>query len=219
MTVEQMTSLELGRARTLLGFSSDTLAADLGLPPAIVAAWESGRDKIPAHIARDLRWRVAIAERRSALDASGLPECGWLLALEAEPEPTKLAAQTARLEKVIAHEQDCPVCLAREQYVSDHFPPMPPRPIAAPLRALRWVFAHAETLPRWAQPAVPTAMAFGAYSLFRIFFLLPRIVAQPRIGLLALGGLTLSMAIGGAFGAAYGLFRLMRERISSRRIA
>lgn len=217
MTDSQMTSMEFVQARTTIGLSPDGLAADLGLPPGVVAAWESGRDRIPAHIAKDLRWRVAVAERQAALAASDLPECEWVAAVEAEPWPTKLKERTARLERIVAHEKACPTCLARESFIADRFPPMPPPPIAAEMRALGWVFQRAERLPRWAQPAVPMAMAFGAYSLLRIVFMVPRMVAQPRIAVVALAGLSASVAIGGALGAAYGIFRMARERLSARR--
>lgn len=219
MTDSQMTSAEFTQARVGLGLSPDILAVDLGLPPGVVAAWENGRDRIPAHIARDLRWRVAVAERQRALAASGLSDCEWMVALEAQPWPTKLKARTARLEQVLAHEKACPICLAREAFIAERFPPMPPPPIAAEMRALGWVFQRAERLPRWAQPSVPMAMAFGAYSLLRIVFLLPRMVAQPRVAVIAAAGLSASIAIGGAVGAAYGIFRMGREHLAARRAA
>jgi hypothetical protein len=219
MTDSQMTSAELIQARIGLGFSPDILAADLGLPPGVVAAWESGRDRIPAHNATDRRWRAAGAERQRALAASDLPDCEWMVALEAQPLPTKLKARTARLEQLLAHEKVCPTCLARDTFIADRFPPMPPPPIAAEMRALGWAFQQAERLPPWAQPSVPMAMAFGAYSLFRIVFLLPRMVAQPRVAVIALAGFSASIAIGGALGAAYGIFRMGRERLSARRTA
>jgi hypothetical protein len=219
MSDNPMTSVELIKARTWLGFSADRLAADLGLPPAIIAAWESDRDKIPAHIAEDLRWRAALAERLAALETSGVPECEWMRALEAKPVPTKQKAVAARYEEVIAHGNGCPTCLAREQFITDHFPPMPPRPMPASMRVLAWIVKRAEPLPRWAQPAVPMAVAFGAYSLVRILFLLPRIFARPELALTAVEGLGASMAIGGGLGALYGLFRMARERFAARRTA
>lgn len=219
MADSEMTSTEFVQARAKLGLAPDLLAADLGLPPGIIAAWESGRDRIPAHIARDLRWRAAVAERQRALVDSGLRECEWMVALEAQPQPTKLKARAARLEEMLAHEKSCPICLEREAFIAERFPPMPPPPIGAEMRALGWVFRQAERLPRWAQPSVPTAMAFGAYSLFRIVFLLPRMVAQPRLALVAVAGLAASIGIGGALGAAYGIFRMGRERLAARRTA
>jgi hypothetical protein len=96
---------------------------------------------------------------------------------------------------------------------------MPPPPIAAEWRALGWIFQQAERLPRWAQPSVPMALAFGALSLFRLVFLLPRMVAQPRLALFALAGLSASIGIGATLGAAYGVFRLGRERLAARRTA
>ena len=77
-------------------------------------------------------------------------------------------------------------CLAREAFVTERYPPMPPPPLAAGMRALGWIFERAERLPRWAQPAVPMGMAFGAYSLLRIFFMLPRMVGDSRMALIAL---------------------------------
>lgn len=214
-----MTPAELDQARTRLGLTSDTLAADLGLPPAVVAAWEDGRDAIPSHIAMDLRWRSAIAERRAALEASGLPECAWLRTMDARPEPKRMSDRAARLEEIAAHEDVCPVCLARDQYIADHFPPMPPRPVSAPMRALGWIFRQGDRLPRWAQPAVPTALAFGGYTVLRIFFMLPRMAAHPSLMLTAVAGLVISMTLGATLGALYGLFRAGRERLAARRTA
>jgi hypothetical protein len=211
-----MTPAELTEARNRLGYSPEVLAADLGLPPGVVTAWESGRDRIPAHIAKDLRWRAAIAERQAALAASDLPDCDWMVALDAQPLPTRLKAQVARAEQMAAHEKICPTCQARNAFVAERFPPLPPLPLAGEIRALVWIGERAERLPRWAQPAVWMAAAFGAYSLLKLVFLLPRIVARPRLGLVALAGLSASIAIGGALGAGYGLLRMARERVSAR---
>lgn len=214
-----MTPSELVAARTWLGLSPDQLAGSLGLPPAVINAWESGRDGIPAHRAKSLRWRAAIAERQAALAASGLPACEWMAAVEAKPEPATLEAQTAQLEQIMAHEGTCSICATREQFIDERFPPMPPRPISAGWRALGWVFQRAELLPRWAQPAVPMALSFGAYSLLKIVFLLHQIASDLRLALLALGGLSLSMLLGAVLGIGYGLFRMWREQLSSRGVA
>src|SRR6476661_4283637 len=98
MTERLMDSAELCRARDTLGYTDGKLAADLGLSPSIVSAWTSGRAGVPRHIARDLRWRAALVERDQMLAKSGLPECEWVSAWDAEPLPAKLEARLKRLE-------------------------------------------------------------------------------------------------------------------------
>src|SRR5690349_9616855 len=120
---------ELCRARDLLGYTDEVLAADLGLPPNVVTAWTSGRAKVPPHIARDLRWRAAIIEQQRMLVASGLPPCEQLAALEAQPMPTRLKERAKRLEQLAEHQRACPTCLAREAWVKEDCPPLPEPPV------------------------------------------------------------------------------------------
>lgn len=77
----------------------------------------------------------------------------------------------------------------------------------------------AQRLPEWARPAVRVGAAFGAYSLFRIFFFVPRIVVQPRLALTALAGLSLSITIGATAGALYGGGKHLWIQLKARRIA
>jgi transcriptional regulator with XRE-family HTH domain len=124
-----MDAAELCRARDTLGYTDAKLAADLGLSPSIVTAWTSGRAAVPRHIARDLRWRAALIERDQMLTQSGLPECEWVNAWDAEPVPEKVEARLKRLEALTAHAGACPICRAREVYALEHCPPLPDRPL------------------------------------------------------------------------------------------
>ena len=82
-----MTTTEFVAAQRLLGLTDDELAGELGVTPAVVRAWATGRIGIPRSYARDIAFRAALAERRTALKASGLPECPWMLADERTPFP------------------------------------------------------------------------------------------------------------------------------------
>ena len=215
-----MTASEARDARLALKLSEDALAAETNTTAAIVAAWESGRIKVPRHIAVDLTWRVAQAERFAALEAAGLPQCPWVEAFEAERVPEKLADQNAHFERLLAHGKSCDVCKARAAYVDERFPPMPPAPLPAWMTVVRAIGTRIEALPRWARPAVSGAIFFGAYSLFRLIFLVPAIVRSPRTGLVtALEGLLLSMSLGAALGFLYGLYQRLREGWAARRTA
>jgi hypothetical protein len=219
MTETLMDAAELCRARDVLGYTDEKLAADLGLPPHVIAAWSSGRAKVPRHIARDLRWRAALAEQDKVLAESGLPACEWMSAFDAQPQPTKLEARVKRLEALEEHASTCSKCLARDAYVEAHCPPLPERPLPLWVRGARLLVALGERLPKWAEPAVYVGATFGAYSLFRIFFLVPRIIAQPRLGFVALAGLTLSIGIGAVAGAVYGGGKHLWARAKARRVA
>jgi hypothetical protein len=207
MTDTVMSADELIRARATLGFSADTLAADLGLPPAIIAAWEDGRDRVPRHIAKHLRWLAAITERQQAIEASGLPECVWVEAFEARPEAKSMDARTKQLEELLAHSESCPACLARTAYANEHCPPLPPQPMPLWAVAFGHIGALQHRLPVWARPAVSVGLVFGAYSVVRAIFWIPRIVAQPKVGLIAIGGIALSTSIGAGLGLLYGIVR------------
>lgn len=219
MTDIVMDAAELGRARDALGYTDEKLAADLGLPPNVVTAWSSGRATVPRHIARDLRWRAAVIAQDRMLAESGLAVCEWITAFEAQPQPDKLKERVKRLEELAAHERACPTCLAREAYAQAHCPPLPEPPLPQWVKAVRRLDALAQRLPEWARPAVHVGAAFGAYSLFRIVFFVPRIVVQPRLGLTALAGLLLSITIGAAVGALYGGGRHLWAQVKARRIA
>lgn len=219
MTETVMDAVELCRARDTLGYTDEKLAADLGLPPNVVTAWSSGRAKVPRHIARDLRWRAALIERDRMLAESGLAVCEWITAFEAQPLPEKLEARVKRLEELADHERTCPTCLAREAYAQAHCPPLPEPPIPLWVKGVRLLEALAQRLPEWARPTVHVGVAFGAYSLLRIVFLLPRIVRHPRLGLTALTGLLLSVTIGAAVGALYGGGKHLWAKAKARRIA
>ena len=123
-----MIASEARAARIALGLSEEALAAETNTTPAIVGARETGRIKVPRQIAVDLTWRMAQVERFAALENSGLPECSWVAAFAAEPEAEKLRAHNARVDRFLAHRKECEICKAREAYIADRFPPMPPAP-------------------------------------------------------------------------------------------
>ena len=85
-----MTSTEARNLRATLGLSSEVLAADFGFTPAIVEAWETGATPVPRFEAETLRFRVAMQEREAVLATSGLAQCPWVLAWEAEPRVERL---------------------------------------------------------------------------------------------------------------------------------
>lgn len=211
-----MDAAELCRARDLLGYTDQVLAADLGLPPNVVAAWTSGRAKVPKHIARDLRWRAALIEQEKMFAESGLAACEWVTRFEAQPIAEKLEAPSKRLQALIDHQSTCPTCHAREEWVRAHCPPLPPPPIPLWTKAL---VGLVDRLPTWAAPAVFLGVAFGGASLFRLLFFLPQIFAHPRFGLMALGGLLASIAIGATLGAIYGGSKHLWTQFKSRRAA
>jgi transcriptional regulator with XRE-family HTH domain len=208
-----MLASEARAARIALGLSEDALAAETNTTPAIVDAWETGRIKVPRQIAVDLTWRMAQVERLGALETSGLPECAWITDFEAEPDAEKLRAQKARVERFLAHNKECEICKAREAYIADRFPPMPPAPRDGWVAIVLPIAERVQRLPVWAQPVATGVILFVAYSLLRLIFLLPSIVRSPREEIpTAITGIALSASIGAALGFLYGQYRRWRDR-------
>ena len=219
MTDTVMSVPELQKAKEVLEFSDDKLAADLGLPPATVRAWSQGKDRVPHHIARDLRWRVAVRQQARALAASGLPTCDWVTALEAQPVPEKLAARSKQLEALQAHVSECPTCKARDAWVASHCPPLPERPLPLWLKLLARFAQFAESLPPWASPAVYGGVFFGVYTLLRVVFWIPRIRSHPSEGRTAIIAVAASISIGALLGLLYGSTKYLWHKRKARRNA
>lgn len=203
-------------ARETLGLTVEQLAPELGLTPAVVAAWEAGRMKVPRRIMAELRWRAAVHERTRALDASGLPVCPWVARWHAETQGLSLRARRARLETLVAHTRSCPMCEARERYLAERFPPLPERPVPGWMGVIGWFGDRIQRLPRWSRPAATGALVFAGYSLVRIVLLVPGMVSAGRGAASAAEGFVGSAAIGGAIGLLYSGYRGVRERMSAR---
>jgi transcriptional regulator with XRE-family HTH domain len=207
-----MSGAEAKTIRERLGLTIESLAADLGLTPHVVASWENGGTSVSTRIAKELRWREGLVDRHEALAASGLPECPWVASWDNEQVPDTLKAQTAHLERYAQHQTSCATCVARHQFIQERFPPLPPRPTPGWVGAMAWLNERIAVLPRWGQPAAWAALAFGAYGVVKILFMLPSLSGDSRLWLVALNGLAASVALGASLGLAYGGFRAYRER-------
>ena len=214
-----MTSEELLVARGALGFSHDALAAELGLTPAIVRAWERGKLAIPRAYADAVRWRLYVHERDRALAASGIASCQWVERFEAQPPARSTAEERRRLQTFVGHAEGCPMCVARHAFVREHFPDPPEPPLPAWIRFVSTAQARLRRLPEWARPAVTGALVFAALTLVRILLVFP---SPSRIGggwgsaaVTVFGALAAALLIGAAVGAAWGFVRrLLTKRRS-----
>jgi transcriptional regulator with XRE-family HTH domain len=207
-----MDAQEVVAARKTLGLTRDALAATLGLTPNVIAAWEEGTLDVPRSFADRLRYEAAAADLKAAIDGKGLEECAWDKAWQNEPLPRGLQAQSEHLENRATHQKTCPVCLANGKYIAERFGKMPPMPIPASARALGAVAERIHNLPRWAQPGAWMALSFGAYTVIRIFVMLPRLAKSPQYWYVPAAGLAMSVSIGGALGLIYGGFRELRGK-------
>jgi DNA-binding XRE family transcriptional regulator len=211
-----MNSAEAIAARETLELSQEELAADLNLTPAVISAWEAGTVRIPRRYAEQLRFQVAATERQAAVAASGLPECEWNKAWQTEIVPDDLKAQTDYLQRGMEHRSGCPECVTRDKFVAERFGAMPPMPMPAWVKVFGALNDRIDTLPRWAQPAAWVGLGFGAYSLFRILIMLPRLAGNRGSWPIALQGLALSVSMGIAIGLTYGAFRALKEKLSAK---
>ena len=163
-----MNTAEAIRARESLGMSQLKLALELGVTEKEVAAWEGGRVPIPKHLAERLAWQAALVRQRAALEASGLPECAWVRTWQAKPRPEKTKARRAHVRELREHMSTCPVCQAREAYVQEHLPPLPPPPVPGWAKGIRWLAARVNRLPKWARPAAYGAVLIGGWTLLNV---------------------------------------------------
>ena len=206
-----MTGAEARLAREALGLTQEEMAASFGMTPAVVAGWEDGRVKVPRHVRATLQWTAAQIERRDALAASGLPTCDWIQAFEKEAEPRGPGQQKERQARLTAHMQTCEICKARVAYIAERFPPMPRPPVTGWMALALPIFERIRRLPEWAQPPAIGGVVCLAYSLIKLVFVLPQVVAAGISGLLvALAGFAASAAIGVVGGFVYVLYRRLR---------
>ena len=133
-----MNTTEFQAARQRLGRTDEELATALGVSTDVAQAWGTGRLAIPREYAQHIIWLRDEPEREAALRASGLPECDWLRARHAERPPPGLAAVLQSVKKIKRHVQTCPRCVAREQFVSEHFGPAPSVPMPWWARFVVW---------------------------------------------------------------------------------
>lgn len=215
-----MLAADVVAARRALRLSPDALAAELGLTPAVVTAWEAGTLAVPRRYARELAWRAAAAERQAALAASGLPECRWVAdweAAETAAPAGDVKAGLARLEALNAHAAACPTCGAREAYVAERFPPMPEPPVAEWAGAIGWVSERVGRLPAWLRPVATGALVVLALTALRVLLGLPRLMAAPGGWLVGLQALATGAGVGAALGAVYGAYQHLRARFTGSR--
>ena len=200
-----MKGSELAAARAQLGLTPEQLAAELGIPPHAYAACEAGGAELPRNLAEIVAYRAAAAERGAALAASGLPECEWIAQWDREAPDggAKLATMQAYLERAREHTETCPVCQARDRFVAERFPEMPPPPMSTGMRAfdatMRWV----EARPAWMRPALYGAAALALMTSVRAVFMLLGAFRQPRLALLAIGAIVAAAAAGAIGGLVY----------------
>ena len=206
-----MTSEELLAARGALGLSQEAMAAELGLTPAIVRAWERGGLAVPRAYAEAVRWRLYVHERERALAESGIPPCPWVDRFEAQPPARSTADERRRLQAFVTHAEGCPTCRARHAFVRDHFPEPPDPPLPTWVRFVSGAQTRLRRLPQWARPAATGALLFAALTLVRVIVELPAAGSAPGgwgvATLTALGAVGAALVIGGVVGALWGLVR------------
>lgn len=200
-----MLAEEARAARLALGLSETDLAAETNLTPNVVAAWESGRIKVPRDVATDLTWRLAHLERITALAASGLPDCSWVAAFAGQPVPEGFKPQAAHFARLTDHTASCDVCKAREAFIAERFPAMPAAPRRGWVAIALPIVDAVRRLPSWAQPAATGAMLFGAYTLLRLIFVFPGLPT-------AVVALLASASIGAVVGLGYGQYQRWRKQ-------
>lgn len=168
-----MTGAELVAARGRLGLTLDGFAAEIGLTPHVVSAWEAGAIAIPGRYEADLAWRLALQDREDALKASGLPDCPWIADWHSQPFPVGLKAQTKHLESGVAHAKVCPTCIARERFTQEKFGDLPRRPVARGLGVMTSIGEAIARLPVWLRPVASAVLLALAFTFIQVLFAFP----------------------------------------------
>jgi hypothetical protein len=207
---EAMRADEVASIRAQLGLSVRELSHELELTPAIIEGFESGAVAVPRKEAQALRYRAAVQLRQSALESSGLAECGWAIDWSAQPTPKSLDAEVKHLESLNAHAAACPTCLAREAYVLERFGPMPAPPLPLWIRVVSPIGQWIERLPGWARPPATMALVFLAMTLLRGLFMAPRLVESLAAFGTFLLAIPLTLALGAAVGFVITGWRVLR---------
>lgn len=210
---QPLTATELAAARARLGRTPDQMAADLGLTPNVYEAMEAGALAVPKRTAQWVRIQLDALDREAALATSGLPECPWVKAFEARPEPRKIEERTRRHEELIAHVQSCATCQARNRFLDERFGPPPMPPLPGWVRAVGRVGDFAGRLPAWARPAVWGAAALALLTLLRVVFVLPAAVRTPRVLVTGLLAVVAASAAGALGGLTYGIVGRPLQRV------
>jgi hypothetical protein len=202
-----MTSQEFAAARTALGQTVEATSADFNVTPAVVQAWESGALAIPRRIADQLARRAMVHERRAALDASGLPVCPWVTEHHAAAKTGDARAQLRYVNEATKHVAQCPVCQAREKFISANFPSLPAPPASGTVRALSAVIQRVRRMPAWARPAAYGGLVVGGLVFVRAALI--ALAGGPSWRLAEVVGLAIlaGVYIGGVGGIVYALVR------------
>ncbi len=191
-----MQLVEFKALRAQISDTDDELAAELGVPVALLQRWSAGTERIPRFEARLIRFSAASAVRGRALEESGLPECAWLVDFFKSDLPTESDALLAALTCSEEHHTTCPVCQARERFVTEKFGPMPPYPT----KGLMTVFALFDRLPASLRPAAYGASALAAIVSLRALFAIPSVIDKPALAV----PLSLAILAAAAAGASGG---------------
>ncbi|GLC23550.1 hypothetical protein [Roseisolibacter agri] len=199
-------------ARTRLDRTPEQLAAELGIPPHAYAACEAGRASLSRRHAELITYQLAVRDRQDALAASGLPACQWMERWGDEiPEArSALEAHVARAE---AHASGCATCGARDAFLAERFPTMPPVPMAGWARALQRLMGWVDARPEWLRPALLGAAALAALTAIRVVLVLPAALREPRVLLAALGAVVAASAAGAFGGLVYALLGRPLRRV------
>lgn len=147
-----MTAAELTAIRERLGWRAEQLAAEFGVTPHVVAAWERGTVRVSRDIAQHLRWRVALVERDAVVAASGLASCPTVEALDQAVAGKEGKALLEVLEQLNAHGEACPLCQARVAYADRHGPALPDLPLPRWIRIGGAINALFDRLPAGLRP-------------------------------------------------------------------
>ncbi|HEU4994145.1 MAG TPA: hypothetical protein VFT29_04970 [Gemmatimonadaceae bacterium] len=210
-----MSAVDAKAVRDKLGVGLGDLADELGLAPDVVEAWETGKIRPPAWIARELRWREAVFEREREL-ARHSPECEWITAWRSEIVPDTPRAREAHRASAVRHRKSCHYCQTREAYASVWFGEPPSRPAAWWTKTLARVTAPIHRWPSWTLPAAWMGASFGTFSLLRAVIMLRSLRVSPRLIVTTVEGFLVYVSIGAAIGLGVGGVRALASRRRAR---
>ena len=210
-----MTGPEARAIRERLGLRVEDLAGILALTPHVVEGWEAGAARVPREVARDLRWRDALAAREALYATHGVGNCEWVEGWSRRT--TKGGANRLKdaFAELDAHAAGCPTCRARAE-LDATLPPLPEPPSGGGVRLIGRIGEWIERRPQWLHVPLWVGATFASVTILRVAVAVLATAGRTgsaRILLVGLAAIPASAATGFVVGLVWTALKSLYTRL------